>query len=133
LRTIDDSIIWLIEKGGRFSVKSVYNAVTNDDSIKIFLWLMSNDALLTKDNLKKRKWQGDPSCVFCDCEETISHLFFQCPVAKVIWVVVAKYFGASNIPMNLQQCWLWCEKWLPFGKEIPPMGCCSHLLGNMEE
>jgi hypothetical protein len=49
---------------------------------------MTNDAILTKDNLRKRKWQGNPDCAFCDEEETIAHLFFQCPVAKVIWSVI---------------------------------------------
>jgi len=70
---------------------------------QIFLWLMTNNAILTRDNLKQRKWQGDPNCVFfCDREEIISHLFFQCPVAKVIWGIVAKCFATHNIPMNLQ-------------------------------
>ena len=80
------------------------------EKIKIFLWLIANDAILTRDNLRKRKLQGDPRCVFCDFIETVSHLFFQCPVAKIIWVVVAKCFDASNVPINLEQCWLWCEK-----------------------
>uniref|UniRef100_K3XUC1 Reverse transcriptase zinc-binding domain-containing protein n=1 Tax=Setaria italica TaxID=4555 RepID=K3XUC1_SETIT len=31
-------------------------------------------AILTKDNMLKRKWQGDPSCNFCDQEETADHL-----------------------------------------------------------
>jgi hypothetical protein len=31
----------------------------------------------------------------------ISSVFFQCPIARVIWSVVAKCFGASNIPSNL--------------------------------
>ena len=64
-------------------------------------------------------------CFFCDREEIISHLFFQCPVAKVIWGIVAKCFGTHNIPMNLQQCWLWCEKWLPFGKKYHPWGVAA--------
>ena len=79
-----------VGKKGTFTVKSVYNAVTSSSTgvyhrkiwkgkilqkIKIFLWLMSNGAILTKDNLVKKKWQGDPSCVFCDQGETISHLF----------------------------------------------------------
>jgi hypothetical protein len=60
--------------------------------IKIFMWLMTNEAILTKDNLIKRKWKGDPDCYFCSHPETISHPFFQCPVAKTIWAVVAKVF-----------------------------------------
>ena len=119
------------------SVKTVYSGLSKSETgiyhkriwkgripakIKIFLWLISNDAILTKENLKKRKWQGDPQCVFCDNLETTDHLFFQCPVAKVIWSIVAKCFGANNIPVNLQQCWRWCEIWLPFGKKFHPWG-----------
>jgi len=129
------SVVWKLGKSNSFTVKSIYNGLSKAESgiyhkriwkgkipakIKIFLWLMTNNAILTKDNLQKMKWQGDPSCAFCDCVETVSHLFFQCPVVKVIWLVVAKCFGASNIPTNLQQCWQWCEQWFPFGKQYHP-------------
>lgn len=132
-----DVIFWSLEKSGKYSVKSLYNGLTKNESgnyhkriwkgkipekIKIFLWLIANDAILTRENMKKRNWQGDPSCVFCECFETVNHLFFQCPVSKVIWMVVAKCFGATDIPMNLLQCWQWCEQWLPFGKKYHPWG-----------
>ena len=68
---------------------------------------------------------GDPNCVFCDCVETTAHLFFQCPVAKVIWSIVAKCFGATNVPSNLEQCWQWCERWFPFGKQFHPWGVAA--------
>lgn len=72
-------------------VKFVYDALTSSSSgiyhkriwkgkipekIKIFLWLLTNDVVLSRDNLRRRKWQGDPSCVFCNSVETASHLFF---------------------------------------------------------
>lgn len=59
---------------------------------------------------------------FCDCLEAISHLFFHCPIARVIWSVIAKCFGANNIPSNLDQCWNWCEKWFPYGQKYHPWG-----------
>lgn len=40
-------------------------------------------------------------------------LVLQCPVAKIIWSVIAKCFGAVNIPQNLSQFFEWCEFWLP--------------------
>lgn len=43
-------------------------------------------------------------------------------MARVIWSIVAKCFGANNIPSNLQQCWCWCEVWLHFGKKFHPWG-----------
>jgi hypothetical protein len=137
LKSDPDIVRWSIESNGKFSVKSLYNGLTQNESgmfhkrirkgkilakIKKFLWLITNNAILTKDNLRKRKWQGDPSFVFCDCIETVDHLFFQCCFAKVVWMVVAKCFSANNIPCNLQQCWFWCEKWLPFGKKFHPWG-----------
>ena len=94
-----DSISWRGGKGGRFTTKSVYDMLTYDDQglsykfiwkakiphrIKLFLWLLENQVVLTKDNMIKRNWQGDPSCYFCPSNESINHLFFLCPVAKVI-------------------------------------------------
>lgn len=67
-------------------------------------------------NLIKRNWKSDPTCYFCDKEEYTSYLFFSCPIAKVIWIVVATCIKASNIPKHLNQCWKWCEFWLPSGK-----------------
>jgi hypothetical protein len=50
--------------------------------IRIFMWFLLNKAILTKDNLKKRNWQGCFKCCFCDHGETIHHLFFACPFEK---------------------------------------------------
>ena len=57
--------------------------------IKIFMWLVENNAILTKDNMLKRHWVGSPTCHFCFENETIEHLFFQCPVAKITWESLA--------------------------------------------
>lgn len=88
LENVSDEIRWSLEKNNKFSVKSTYNALTSNDAgvyhkliwkgkipakIKIFMWLMINDAILTKDNLIRRKWKGDPACHFCDNHESISH------------------------------------------------------------
>jgi hypothetical protein len=93
--------------------------------IKIFMWLLTNDAVLTKDNLVKRKWQGDTKCMFCEVDESIDHLFFQCPIARVVWSIVEKCFGATNIPNNLQQSWKWCETWIPYGQKYHPWGIAA--------
>jgi len=65
------------KKKYRFSDKSLYNGFTVNDAgpsfkyiwkgkipakIKIFLWLMENNAVLTKDNMIKRKWKANPLC-----------------------------------------------------------------------
>ena len=145
---VDESntVLWTLEKNNKFSVKSMYNALTRSETgiyykmlwkgkilakIKLFMRLLMNDAILTKDNLLKRNWQGDPACYFCDDFENISHLFFQCHVAKSMWAIVAKCFGADTIPRNLEQSWRWCNRWLPFGRKYHVLGvsaiCFSHL------
>jgi len=61
-------------------------------------------------------------CHFCDHDESIDHLFFTCPIAKVVWAGVAKGIGANNVPTSLQQCWIWYDKWLPKGKKFHMWG-----------
>ena len=66
----ENIVIWNLGKNNKFTVKSVYNGLTKNDcgfyhkriwrgkiraKIKIFLWLLSCNALLTKDNLRNKK------------------------------------------------------------------------------
>jgi hypothetical protein len=125
LQDVEDKIIWKMGKNKTFSMNFMYNALTKSNcgfshnriwkgkvlpKIKIFMWLMSNDAILTKDNMIRRRWVGNPRCYFCEQDESINHLFFTCPVARVVWGVIAKLIGANNIPTSLEQCWMWCER-----------------------
>jgi len=65
----NDKILWKIESRGIFSMKSAYNALTCSEGglnhsyiwkekipakIKIFSWLVANNAILTRDNMVKR-------------------------------------------------------------------------------
>jgi hypothetical protein len=83
---------------GRFSVKSMYLDMLNDNTIllkkfiwkmkvpleiKICMWFVSPQEILTKDNMIKRNWQGSPTRCFCDHEETVQHLFIECPFARL--------------------------------------------------
>jgi hypothetical protein len=135
-----DCVSWKLEKKGIFTVKSTYNALTQSETgpsfkkiwkgkvpakIKIFLWLVANNAILTKDNMKKRNWKGDPECYFCQSEESVTHLLFSCPIAKSVWVIVATCLGASNVPVSFDQCWAWCERWIPNAKQFHVVGVAS--------
>jgi len=86
---------------------------------------MENDAVLTKDNMIKRKWTSNPSCYFCSNHETSRHLFFTCPVAKVIWGIVGTSLGADNIPSILIQNNSWVRHWLPGGESIYMIGLAA--------
>ena len=71
----EDKISWKMHKSGGFSTRSVYDLMTSGDTghpfshiwkariphrIKIFMWLYENKAILTKENLLRRNWQGIP-------------------------------------------------------------------------
>ena len=60
----------------------------NSTKNKNFLLVPSTMCYLTKDNLAKRNWSESKKCCFCDLNETIQHLFFDCQHAKTIWRVV---------------------------------------------
>ena len=57
--------------------------------VQFFLWLLSNNRVLIRDNLAKRREVTDPTCLLCDEKESISHLFFHCCVAKNVWESVS--------------------------------------------
>jgi hypothetical protein len=50
--------------------------------VQFFLWLLSKDKILNKDNLGKRKNVPDLFCLFFGEEESVAHLFFECVVTK---------------------------------------------------
>jgi hypothetical protein len=62
--------------------------------LHVFLWLLGNNKVLTRDNLSKRK-VDNMNCLFCNEQEIVSHLFFDCCVAKVFWKQIAEVCGKS--------------------------------------
>jgi hypothetical protein len=109
-----DSFIWTANKN--FSVKNMYNDVVLRAGtpascwvwkakiplkIEIFLWYLRNGVVLTKDNLVKRQWKGCTKCCFCAKHETIQHLFFDCPMATLMWGSVCFAFGIKK-PRDVQ-------------------------------
>jgi hypothetical protein len=67
----------------------------------------------------------DPTCEFCNENETNDHLFFGCVVAKVIWGIIAQSLGANNIPLNIKQYWEWVKIWLPGGGHVYTFGLAA--------
>jgi hypothetical protein len=59
------------------------------EKVKIFMWLVAQKAILTKDNMIRRNWQGGPI-------ETVDHLLFSCPIAKVVWGCGGFKFSAAR-------------------------------------
>jgi hypothetical protein len=118
-----DVFKWGLTKSGLYSVKSMHIDYMDDHTkyihkylwkikvplkIKVCMWFLNKKVLLTKDNLIKRKWQGNEQCCFCDQKETIQHLLIQCPLEKMVWRIVHMTFGISP-PMNITNLF---GKWL---------------------
>jgi hypothetical protein len=113
-----DIFVWKLNISGTFSVKLMYADIMNGHTvflrkyiwkikvppkIKIFMWFLYKKVILTKDNLAKRKWNGCKKCVFCDSAESINHLFFTCPFARLIWRIIQFTFNIPHLRM-LQIC-----------------------------
>jgi hypothetical protein len=59
--------------------------------------MVAQKAILTKENMIMRRWQGDPGCYFCGVNETVDRLLFECPIAKVVWGIKVMCFQQKKI------------------------------------
>jgi hypothetical protein len=90
----EDNPVWKWTGSKKFYVKSIYMQLTKSDEgesskiiwkskipekVKIFMWLLAQKSILTKENMLKRNRQGSPDCYFCGGAETVDHLLFTCP------------------------------------------------------
>jgi hypothetical protein len=95
-----DSIIWQFDSTSGYLVHSLYGVVSDrgvrqiftpvvwkipaPSRLHIFLWLLANNKILTRDNLAKRRHVEDMSCLFYTEPELANHLFFKCCVAQFL-------------------------------------------------
>lgn len=89
------------------------------------MWLVAQKAILTKDNMIKRNWQGHPFCYFCSDSESVNHLMFSCPVSKVVWGMVALCFAQAMRPGTYEQYWSWIDQALPGGETFHMLGLAA--------
>jgi hypothetical protein len=116
LRECADIFRWSLKHDEKFSVSSIYQALVDSDvvshnsylwkikiplKIKVFLWILYREAILTKDNLVKRNWHENEMCGFCSNNKTVQHLIFYCALAKFIWRVVQLASGVAP-PNNIR-------------------------------
>lgn len=96
-----------------YTVKSFYNIVnfggvlplnTPDvladkipPRVQIFLWLLFNNNILTRDNLAKRQHVPDLTCVFCSELESCHPLFFECAVLVEFRRVICNLTGFRDV------------------------------------
>jgi hypothetical protein len=98
----------------------------------VFMWLVEQKGILTKDNMTRRRWQGDTGCYLCGQLESCDHLLFDCPISKVVWGVDAYCFHQRTRPLSYGQFWHWVEKALPGGGGFHAGTSCD-MLGDLED
>jgi hypothetical protein len=80
LNNEEDQILWTYSSTGKYSVQSLYAIINHrgvvpvfiqsvwklniPPRVQFFLWLMSNNRVLTRDNLAKKREVNDPTCLF---------------------------------------------------------------------
>lgn len=92
--------------------------------VQVFLWLLSHNELLTRDNLSKRKKLDDVSCIFCAEQESISHLFFECCVAANAWEVCSEILLAP-VGSNFESVAWW---WISKNKHVVVLNICTSAI-----
>ncbi|XP_004309882.1 PREDICTED: putative ribonuclease H protein At1g65750-like [Fragaria vesca subsp. vesca] len=99
----DDTIIWKLSHNGKFTVKSAYHSLfLNSETepwpwdfiwklqvppkVKIFLWTLIHDRLLTNKARVRRGLAIDALCPRCNFPlESLDHLFKDCTISTRIW------------------------------------------------
>ena len=126
----EDALIWRFSSNGVYNSQSLYRIINFRGVIPVhvsavwplkipprvhfFLWLLAKNKVLTRDNLGLRRKVEDESCLFCNEKESVFHLFFDCVVAKQIWVYISECFG-FNVGMNFESIgnmWLSRKKFI---------------------
>ncbi|KAJ1381042.1 Ribonuclease H domain [Sesbania bispinosa] len=108
LRDVEDSVAWALTNDGNFSVSSAYNYLVNappsnmervyksiwqwkgPERLKLLLWRILSNGLLTNLARARRKLSLNACCPFCSIfEESCLHVLRGCYAARVIWDAVA--------------------------------------------
>jgi len=138
-----DSIFWAFDGSGKFSVQSMYRTISFrgilpahtpavwklcvPTRIHIFLWLLSNNKTLTRTNLAKRRHVEDITCLFCNENESVHHLFFGCCVASVMWRHLSEIFDV-NLGADYESVARW---WLSNNRHAIMNMTCAALMWSI--
>lgn len=101
-----DKIAWKWETSGSFTVRSLYEFLNFRGvalikptlrwhlhipyRIRVFMWLVANNRILTKVKLQFKGWSRCTAYQFCREEKDIYHLFLKCHLAQHLWFWMEK-------------------------------------------
>ncbi|WMV09517.1 hypothetical protein MTR67_002902 [Solanum verrucosum] len=114
LEGCQDTLWWKGNKKGIFKVNCAYNWLNNSYQltsnwpwkgiwkskiplkVSCFVWLLVKEAILTQDNLMKRRIPLCSRCLFYgETVETVNHLFLHCRVTSQLWRLFLNLKGVS--------------------------------------
>ena len=123
-----DYPIWILEKSGSYSTRSMYRFLSHRGVInkrmerlwksklplklKIFMWLAIQGRIQTGVALKQKNWKGDVNCNLCASPETVNHVLFQCVMARFVWASFKEALGWDRVPTSLTDIF---DHWIPLG------------------
>lgn len=148
-----DVLVWCWEATGLYSAASLYRILMGDGKIKfggrklwkyrapktvkIFVFLMLRQRILTHDMLLRRNIPCAMHCVMCQsCPmETALHLLFRCPYAMRVWRRLSSLIGYNILIMgqDIETIWLRSIKgrpnrpgfWMAKGPSLLMCACWS--------
>ena len=88
--------------------------------VHVFLWFLSKSKILTRDNVAKRQALVDTTCLSCSDFESVHHLFFDCVVAKQMWLQLVHVVNLNKV-YNFEAV---AEFWLSERKHVR---CCCNV------
>ena len=71
--------------------------------IKIFMWQAFRGQLPSSDQLHKRNDSIAVECALCNEQESSSHIFFQCHLARFAWICLRSWMGNQWNPSSFRE------------------------------
>lgn len=112
-------------RDGKLDCKAVYQVLRPKGEVKcwgsflwsglqsrkwsFFMWLALQNRLYTADRLLAWGVIHEARCVFCACDESASHLFFECPYSKCVLDYVLRWVRIGVRPDSLGDWMRWFD------------------------
>lgn len=100
--------------------------------IRVFLWLIEKNVLLTWDNLQRRGWVGPSICTLCgNEEETIKHITLRCDSVRSLWLLCTDYSPAPS-PHNANVTSTWEHDYVSRHRGPNPHTLIAPMVWNVQ-
>ena len=113
-----DGLAWDLTDSGHFTVSSAYQKlrVRNPTDrifqwvwrsgiplkLSILLWRILNGLLPFDDVLRRMGFQMASKCPFCSSEDSVSHAFYECSLARETWEFLGNIYGFKSRACDLR-------------------------------